>query len=246
METLLSALSDLHGHVWAMAAAAIQNAQNDPAGAPAAVALAFALGMVHALTPGHGKSVVFSYFLGNGARLAAGVAVAMKIATLHVATAITLLLVVGATVQRFGRLQGPGRAMEIVSYAAVALMGAWLLYRAIAGVRAEDADSHGHRRSGALGYAIGLLPCPLTLILMNYALVNGTVATGLALTAVMACGIATTMTLVGALAILARRTLTSGLGSTSRWYGPTTRALEFFGAAVIAGVGATLFVRAAL
>jgi ABC-type nickel/cobalt efflux system permease component RcnA len=92
--------------------------------------LAFALGMVHALMPGHGKTVVFSYLMGNDASLVTGIAMAMKIAGLHVGAAVVLLLVIGAAVVRFGRMQGAGRVLEMGSYLAVAAMGAWLLWRA--------------------------------------------------------------------------------------------------------------------
>ena len=125
--------------------------------------------MVHALMPGQGKTVFFSYFLGNGARITTGIAMVLKIAVLHVGTAV-LLLVVGAAVVRFGRLQGSRRALEIGSHAAVALIGAWLLYRALAR-RGEDSrddgaadGGHHHERGGILAYAVGLLPCPLTII----------------------------------------------------------------------------------
>lgn len=47
-------------------------------------ALAFALGALHALTPGHGKAALATYFLGTEARLAKGVAVALWAALLHV------------------------------------------------------------------------------------------------------------------------------------------------------------------
>lgn len=244
MGELLSLLSDLHTRIHNAATVALAGIGEDPAGVPAALALAFALGMVHALMPGHGKTVVFSYFLGAQARIGTGVAMAAKIALLHVGTAIVLLLIVGTAIVRFGRLQGAGRVMEIASYAAVALVGAWLLWRAVRGHLAHAHDhNHDRRQAGALGYAIGLLPCPLTIILMNYALVNGTVAGGLLLTAVMAGGIATTMTLTGMLAIAVRRALAAGLAPASVWYVRVTRGLEFSAALAVLGIGLAMLVR---
>jgi ABC-type nickel/cobalt efflux system permease component RcnA len=54
------------------------------AGGFATVALAFALGALHALTPGHGKTALATYFLGTQARLGKGIAVALSAALLHV------------------------------------------------------------------------------------------------------------------------------------------------------------------
>jgi len=201
--------------------------------------------MVHALMPGHGKTILFSYFLGNGARLATGVGMAFKIAALHVGTAVFLLLVIGGAVVRLGRMRGEGRVLELASYAAVALIGAWLLYRAA--VRPGREGSHGHRhgRGGMLAYAIGLLPCPLTIILMNYALVNETVAGGLVLIAVMAVGIAVTMSVAGMSGILVRRALTAGLSPNLIWFQRSTRVLELAGAALVFAIGVASLLRAA-
>ena len=241
IQEILTGLDALHTSVYGAVTAALGRAATDLWAAPSAVALAFALGMVHALMPGHGKTVIFSYLMGNGARLVTGIAMAMKIAALHVGTAVVLLLVIGAAVVRFGRMQGAGRVLEMGSYMAVAAMGAWLLWRALARWQGGGggAHDHGHGGSGLLAYAVGLLPCPLTIILMNYALVNETLVGGLLLVAVMAMGIAVTMTLTGMLGLAARRLLTAEVIAGSLLFRHATTALEIAGAAVILAVGAT-------
>jgi nickel/cobalt exporter len=242
IESLFTALDQLHASTYGAATGALSRAAVDVSAAPAAIVLAFALGMVHALMPGHGKTVLFSYFLGSEARLLTGVGMALKIALLHVGTAVFLLLVVGGAVVRLGRMQGPGRALELASYIAVMLIGAWLLYRAATRSGGGEHDGHRHRRGGILAYAVGLLPCPLTIILMNYALVNETVLGGLLLVAVMAVGIAVTMSCAGMAAILARRTLTAGLAPA--WFRRGTRLLELGGAAAIFAIGVGSLARA--
>ena len=57
MGELLSLLSDLHTRIHNAATIALAGIGEDPSGVPVALALAFALGMVHALMPGHGKTV---------------------------------------------------------------------------------------------------------------------------------------------------------------------------------------------
>ncbi|HZX86272.1 MAG TPA: hypothetical protein VFF19_22060 [Reyranella sp.] len=239
IQTLLTALDGLHTSVYGAATAALARAAMDLWAAPTALVLAFALGMVHALMPGHGKTVVFFYLMGNGARLVTGIAMAMKIAALHVGTAVVLLLVIGAAVVRFGRMQGAGRVLEMGSYLAVAAMGAWLLLRALARLRGDGSawHNHGHGGGGLLAYVVGLLPCPLTIILMNYALVNETLVGGLLLVAVMAMGIAVTMTLTGMLGLAARRLLTAETIPNSLLFRHATKALVVAGSAVILAVG---------
>jgi nickel/cobalt transporter (NicO) family protein len=239
VQSILTGLDALHTSVYGSATAALGRAATDLWAAPTAIVLAFALGMVHALMPGHGKTVVFSYLMGNGAHLMTGIAMAMKIAALHVGTAVVLLLVTGAAVVRFGRMQGAGRMLEMGSYLAVSAMGVWLLWRALARWRGGrgGAHDHDHGGSGLLAYAVGLLPCPLTIILMNYALVNETLVGGLLLVAVMAMGIAVTMTLTGMLGLAARRLLTAESIASSRLFRHATKALEVAGAGVILAVG---------
>ena len=226
-----------------MATGALAQATADLRLAPLAVVLAFALGLVHALMPGHGKTILFSYFLGNGARLATGVGMAFKIAALHVGTAVFLLLAIGGAVVRFGRLRGEGHVLELASYAAVALIGAWLFYRAATNSDKTALDGHRHARGGMLAYAVGLLPCPLTIILMNYALVNETLVGGLLLIAVMAIGIAVTMSLTGLAAIFVRRALTAGLSPNLTWLQRSTRALQLAGAALVFSIGVVSLLR---
>ncbi len=245
IESLFSTLDDLHASTYGAATEAFAQAASDLRMAQLAFVLAFALGMVHALMPGHGKTILFSYFLGNGARLATGVAIVLKIAAMHVGTAVALLLVIGTAVVRFGRMQGCGRVLELASYAAVTLIGAWLFYRAVSRPADNEVDGHRHRHGGILAYAVGLLPCPLTIILMNYALVNETVLGGLLLVAVMAAGIAATMSLTGMTAILVRSALTIGLAQATSWLQRATRVLELAGAATIFVIDVASLVRVA-
>jgi len=167
VHAVLAALDAIHSTVYGAATSALAGAAGDLWAAPSALALAFAFGMVHALMPGHGKTVIFSYFLGSGARLTTGVAMAVKIAALHVGTAVILLLAIGAAVVRLGRIQGPGRV----------------------------------------------------------------------LVAVMAAGIAVTMSLTGMTAIVARKVLTAGFTPDSPWFRLGTWALELAGAAAILAIG---------
>src|SRR5918996_3592152 len=55
--------------------------------------MAFAFGAVHAVTPGHGKSVVMSYFLGQGGAARRGLAMSIKVIATHVLSAIALVTV---------------------------------------------------------------------------------------------------------------------------------------------------------
>jgi ABC-type nickel/cobalt efflux system permease component RcnA len=218
----------------------LRQADSLDAAAWLAAGFAFVLGMLHAATPGHGKLVVFSYFFGRDARPMAGIAAALKIAATHIATAIALFAIADVTqTVFFGRAAGSALILQAVSYLAIVGIGAVLLYRSLRRPAEDSGPS-----SAALPFAVGLLPCPLTLLILSYALANASLAAGLVLVAVMGLGIALTIALVALLGMAARRTTRMAIG-LDRYQG-VMRALEIVSAALILVLGAVLLSRTLL
>src|SRR6266550_3510270 len=90
----------------------------------AVLPLGIVFGAVHALTPGHGKTVLAAYVVG------ARVAVLRALAVTHVGTAVVLALAAVPLVTM--TLGGAGRApiLETVSRGLLAAIGLWFLIRA--------------------------------------------------------------------------------------------------------------------
>ena len=120
-------------------------------------ALGIVFGAVHALTPGHGKTILATYVV--GARLAAlrALAVAGVLALTHVGTAVLLALAAAPIVTI--TLGGAGRTpiLENISRGLLAAIGLWFLVRAFRG------RIHEHREGITVAVIAGLVPCPLTL-----------------------------------------------------------------------------------
>ncbi|MCO6186881.1 nickel/cobalt transporter [Rhizobium sp. L1K21] len=120
------------------------------------IGLSFTYGVFHAAGPGHGKAVISSYMIANEVQLRRGVVISFISALAQGATAI---LVVGAA---FLVLRGTSisltnatNALEMASYALVALFGAWLLYKKLKSLFAakpvvalEFAHAHAHHDHG--------------------------------------------------------------------------------------------------
>jgi nickel/cobalt transporter (NicO) family protein len=111
---------------------ALRAMREDPSALYGLVGLSFAYGVFHAAGPGHGKAVISSYMIANEIPLKRGVVISFISALLQGLVAIAL---VGAA---FLVLRGSGitmtqatRAMEIASFALVALFGTWLLFKKI-------------------------------------------------------------------------------------------------------------------
>jgi len=137
------------------------------AGEPGALAtlwgLCFAYGFVHAVGPGHGKILIGGYGAGTRvpARRLAGLAVASSLA--QAATAV--VLVYGAVlVLGWGRAQMTALAEDVLaplSYALIALVGGWLVWRGLGALRAmprddaRDTDPADAGVCGTCGHAHG-------------------------------------------------------------------------------------------
>lgn len=92
--------------------------------------LSFAYGVFHAAGPGHGKAVMASYMVANERALRRGLVLTAAAALLQALVAIALVgvfaILLGATA---ARLTDAAAAIELASYAAVAGLGAWLVWR---------------------------------------------------------------------------------------------------------------------
>lgn len=136
---------------------ALKEMRDNPWAASTLVALSFAYGVFHAAGPGHGKAVISSYMLANEVELKRGVALSFLSSILQGIVAILLvgaayLFLRGTTVS----MTDATRALEIGSYALIALFGAWLLFRKLRPVRAPALDvqavethDHGHHHHHA-------------------------------------------------------------------------------------------------
>ena len=98
------------------------------------LALAFLYGVVHAAVPGHGKTVVGSYFVANRSRWTGGFLMGGIISFLKGTTAIAIVVLM-SLVLHLKELEtaNEGAAIGCVSYALVILIGCVLFWRAITG-----------------------------------------------------------------------------------------------------------------
>jgi len=217
----------------------------------AAMGVALLFGILHALMPGHGKTVLFSYHLGQKSHLLSSIPNGAILALTHVGIAIVLVLAGFAVITRVFAYGGRTPQFELASGVLVTLIGAYLLWRAVQRAAPENTDNESPRegrtlasKGRTLAFVTGLVPCPLTTFIMSYALARGLLAAGLAVTAAMAAGMVLTISAVAVLATLFRRRLLSFFSRTEdarRWLG---RTLEVGGAALVLLFGASLILAA--
>jgi nickel/cobalt exporter len=169
--------------------------------------VAIVFGAIHALTPGHGKSVLASYVIGSRLAAVRAMAVAGVLSLTHVGSAVVLALLAAPLVTR--TLGGVGRApaLEAVSRGMLVAIGLWLV------IRAWRERGHPEGEGLAVGIVAGLVPCPLTLFAMFFALSRGVPEAGLTFAVAMMLGVGLTLCSVAIVTVLARDWLVRLLAS---------------------------------
>ena len=202
-----------------------------------AASWAFALGALHALTPGHGKAALAAYFLGREARVGKGLRVALEAALLHVLSGFAAFLVLRFVIGAVPSISGRGSpTFTAFGYALIVVAGLIMLVQSLQ-------SAHAHR-DGAhmLTAGIGLLPCPLTISVLGFAWIQGSALMVGVVLATLALGISLTIGTVAVFAILARKTLGATLVAWLPGFEKGARIVQGLAGALIMGLGLyTLF-----
>src|SRR5438876_311016 len=196
-------------------ASLISQAQLSLFGLAAALFLAFGLGILHALTPGHGKTVMAAYLVGTRGTRGQALVLGPVVALSH--TAGVLLL--GAITLSASRLIAPERLYPYLSTASGAIvlaLGVILLARRIRGAHGRDhPHGHAHERPAtttafgwrplvALGLSGGVVPSASALLLLLGAIQFNRIGLGMILILAFGCGMAATLVTVGLALVLER------------------------------------------
>ena len=122
-------VSLLQQHFYKALTTALSSLTRNPWGVWLLLAVSFAYGVFHAVGPGHGKAVITSYLLASGDTVRRGILLSFGSALVQAASAI-LIVGIGAIVLRLTAMQMTYATdwIEILSYGAIALVGAWLLW----------------------------------------------------------------------------------------------------------------------
>ncbi|MGB3341674.1 MAG: hypothetical protein WBB37_09355 [bacterium] len=188
--------------------------------------ITFAYGVIHALGPGHGKTVTFSYFLSERADVKKGIIVGTLIGFLHAGSALALVLILYFILQySFIRpLEDFSRIIKLISYGSITLIGLFLLLK-IAIVRSKKNAQKARNIYTTIettesiipfAVAVGIIPCPGAVIMLIFAISMDIFVLGIISTIFMALGMAATVSFTGVLSILTRKAFTKSLTKRTR------------------------------
>jgi nickel/cobalt transporter (NicO) family protein len=165
----------------------------------AVLPLGILFGSIHAMTPGHSKAVLAAYVVGSGMSPWKALGTAFALSVTHVGSAVLLALVGSALVTRTIVGAGQAPALELTSRLLLVAIGVWLV------VSALRHRPHHDGEGAAVGFFAGLVPCPLTLFLMVYAVSQGVPQAGMVFAVAMLIGVGSVLVLVAMVSAVASR-----------------------------------------
>lgn len=181
--------------------------------------LAFFLGAIHALEPGHGKTAMLVYLSGERRGFWHPLVMGLSSAIAHSVSLLLIAFVVHVTQHALTGDHHHGdetvvTVMRWISGLLVLVVGLWMLVSAIRAKpktcgckhhrdHCQNSETPLKRRSysmsALLGVAFGLLPCPSALAAYFTGIASGVPIAAYAVIALFAAGIATSLTVVGLL-----------------------------------------------
>jgi ABC-type nickel/cobalt efflux system permease component RcnA len=217
----------------------------------ASLAAAFFWGMAHALSPGHGKTIVAAYLVGQRGTPWHAAALGAIVTATHTIGVFALGLVTLA-LSAFIVPEQLYPWLNLVSGVLVVVIGA-TVFRSRLRHRGHTHDHpHGHhhhhhheheapsRRSlVAVGITGGLLPCPSALVVLLAAISLHRVAFGMILIVAFSAGLALSITGIGLVAVFAKQ-----IFKRASFEGRLIRLLPAASALVILAAGLAMTVRA--
>jgi ABC-type nickel/cobalt efflux system permease component RcnA len=224
---------------------------------------AFVWGALHALSPGHGKTMVAGYLAGSRGRPKDAALLGLTVTITHTSAVFALgLITLAASAYVLPEDLYPW--LGVASGAMVIAIGLWAIWTRLRRWRAMRAEhdhghhhvhahshthshghthNHGHEPSGApittrsliaLGVSGGIVPCPSALVVLVAAISQHRLGLGLVLILAFSVGLAATLTAVG-LAVLHGGRLIARLRPERRLFGGRV-------AGVLPALSATLIV----
>ncbi len=215
--------------------------------------ISFLYGMFHAAGPGHGKTIVSSYFLANNAKLRHSVAIGYLIAAVHSLAALAVVLVLYYLIRGLfsAGIEQANHLIQLVTFAVIAVLGGFMLVGRIRGgahhhhIHAAHPDgAPGVTMKSLVGIAVpaGVIPCPGAVAVILFALSLHMLGVSVLSVVSISIGMGVTISLTGALVILAKQGAMKALADGHEDRGSRARkVIEIIGAALLFLFGLVFF-----
>ncbi len=163
----------------------------------------FAYGIVHAIGPGHGKSVVCAYFISRRGTIRTAAFMSWAITLVHVGSAtVAVCLAYLLLSSGMSGFENFNHHLQTASFGLVMLIGLWLFFSTlISAFKKKKEENSAPAKCATLkeittvAFVTGLVPCPGAAIILVYTLSTGILWAGLIAMLFLATGMALTTSL---------------------------------------------------
>lgn len=216
------------------------------------IAFSLAYGIFHAAGPGHGKTIVGSFFLANEGKLRHSFIIGYLVAIVHALTALAVVLILYYVIRGIfaAGVEQANHYIQLVTFGAIAVIGAVMLVQRIVGREHHHHHDHavdaqkGLTFQNLLGIAIpaGAIPCAGAVAVILFALSLHMVAVSILAVSCISLGMGTTISITGVLVILVKRgTIRAVSGNREERSFVIRRVVEIAGAAILFLFGLAFF-----
>ena len=209
--------------------------------------ISFVYGIIHALGPGHRKTVMFSYFIANDARPYHGILAGIGLSVLHAGSALVLILSLYFFIRQAflpKKIQFE-LVMEEISYGSISILGIILiilkLFAIVKKKREEKNNSTKVKRLLPLILVSGIVPCPGASSILIFSIAAGYITIGIFGVLAMSLGMAVTISLVSVLAILGKKKLLDIMENHNKLHFFVQEGIELLGGLIIFLFGIFMF-----
>jgi nickel/cobalt exporter len=210
--------------------------------------LAFGLGAMHALAPGHGKTLLAAYLAGTGGNVRHAVALGAAVSAMHTASVLGIGLVI-LWVERAVAPEDLYPWLGLIAGVAGMTVGVGLLVARLPAARSSAHHEHppvsdrtasplSRKGLAAIAVSGGILPSPAALVVLLGAVALHRVLFGLSLIAAFSLGLAAALVAVGVVSVRAMDLI------KTRFHERLATYLPLASAAAIVLVGLVLAIRA--
>lgn len=240
--------------------ASLVEAQEHPSFTSIGAILLFSLlyGILHAAGPGHGKTLVASYFSTNERSYARGGAVALLIATTHVVSTFLITMILywfvhamfSQTIQDVSLYATKASGVIILLIALYLARQKWLYYRPkprimsfsttaphVSSCGCHSCKTTANSTDLMLILGAGIVPCPGTIVVFLFALSMGMIWLGVLSAIVMSLGMGLTIAITAALGTALRK-------KSSSYGEKALKIIDILGVAIMFSLGMFLMLAA--
>jgi len=172
----------------------------------------FLYGIIHSLGPGHNKVIVFSYFIGEKANIKQGLILGNVTAFIHALSGLIvaysiIYILNDSTTASFDRTN-TSLYIKNISFSLITIIGIILLISHIINFRkrnSELAAGTSTKRIIPMALALGIIPCPGTMILVSFLSIAGLTFLAPWAALFMALGMGVTISTIGIITVFSKK-----------------------------------------